>query len=216
MGSPQGARVHLKLLKGGNYAPSVADPPVTRVSLGPGEWVLAPGGRTLMPPVIRDVLRDLQLSDPGWPGPRYRITRVQPMAIVPWFGPALLHHTGCRTVLYCRSDQIAPRAAECLTALAAEAAEVVGGATAPGNCQLRVARVSHRDLPTGLHPAVTTVRGSQVTAHVCARLIAHGLAVVMSTMGTEFSRCLAPGAAMPRTAAGSGLHAVGAGRSGPA
>jgi hypothetical protein len=162
-----------------------------------------PGGHTLMPPAIRDVLCGLQSSDPGRPGPRYRITRVQPMAIVPWFGPALLHHTGCQTVLYCRSDQIAPRAAECLAALAAHVAEVVGAAAAPGSCQLRVARVGHHDLPIGLHPAVTTVRGSQVTAHVCARLLARGLAVVMSAMGDEFSRCLAPGAAMARSAPGS-------------
>jgi len=213
MRSPQRAGAHLKLVRGEDCPAGIPGSPVTRVSLGPGEWVLVPGGHTLMPPVIRDVLRGLELSDPGPPGARYRIMRVQPPAIVPWFGPALLHHTGSRTVLYCRSDQIAPQAAECLAALAARTAEVVGGAAAQSSCQVRVVRVCHRDLPAGLHPALTTVRGSQVTAHVCSGLIDPGLAVVMSAMGAGFGSCLAPGAAMARTPPGSGIRAIGAGRS---
>lgn len=197
MRSRQGARVHLKILKGGDYPPGGSGSPMTRVPLGPGEWALVPGGHTrlLSPAMIRDVLRGLELSDPIQSGERYRITRVQPAAMA-GFGPALLRHSGSQTVLYCQSDQIAPHAADCLAALAARTAKVIGEAAAEGSCQVKVARISHRDLPADLHPAVTTVRGSEVTVHICARLIAHDLAAAMSAMGAEFGSFLVPGAAM--------------------
>ena len=196
----QPGRVHLKLLNGNDYSPGISgsppaktgSPPV-RVWLGPGEWALVPGGHTrpLTPSMIRDVLRRLELSDPDRSGARYRITRVQPTPELGWFGPALLHHTGSRTVLYCRSDQITPHTAQCLAALAARTTEVVGAAAAQGSGQVSLTRVRHCDLPAGLHPAVTTARGSQITAHVCSRLITHELTAAINAISAGLSNCAA-------------------------
>jgi hypothetical protein len=195
----QPARVHLALLDGGGCPQGISGSPAVRVWLGPGEWALMPGGRSrpLAPSVIRGVLRRLELSDAHRSGARYQITRVQPAVMVPWFSQALLHHTASRTVLYCRSDQIAPHAADCLAALATRTAEVVGSAAAQGSCQVSVARVRHCDLPAGLHPAVTTARGAQITAHVCSRLITHELTAAVNAIGAGLSP-LTPAAATRR------------------
>jgi hypothetical protein len=194
-------RVRLKLLNGNAYPPGISGSPAAmsgspaaRVWLGPGEWVLVPGSHTrpLRTSMIRDVLQRLELSDPDQSGERYQITRVPSTAMDSWLGPAVLHHTGSRTVLYCRSDQIAPHAADCLAVLAARTAEVVGAAAAQVTCQVSVARVRHPDLPAGLHPAVTTARGPHVTAHVCSELITHELTAAMNAISAGLGGRLGP------------------------
>lgn len=197
----QPARAHLKLLNGNDHSPGISGSPpaksewpAARVWLGPGEWALVPGGRPrpLTPSMLRDVLRRLDLSNPDRSGARYQITRVEPAAMPGLLGPALLHHAGSRTVLYCRSDQIAPHAADCLAALATRTVEVAGAAVTQGSCQVSVTRVRHCDLPAGLHPAVTTACGSQITAHVCSRLITRELTIAINAIGAGLSNCFAP------------------------
>ena len=211
MGSTVQDRAHLKLLNGGYQPPGlVADTfrlPVLRVPVGPGEWVLAllmdqPEPSAQLP--TRDLLRRLKSSysdHGGYPGPAGRrcvVIRARPNALDPGMGPAVLHHSGAETVLYCRADQITPQAAETLAALAARSAEVLGPSATKDNCNISVSRLRHRDLSVDLHPAVMTVRGRQVTAHVCSRLITHELAVAIGILCTAYARHVSSWPPAPR------------------
>lgn len=226
MRSSEHARVHLKLIAGSHLtlpgAAGSSGSPVARIRLGPGAWALMLRGdhtRQPAPFVIRDLLSLLECSDPCPSAERYRITRVRAAALAPSFGPALLHHSSSGTVLHCLADQITAQAAESLAAMAARIAEVVGPAAPGGSRQVSVTRVRHRDLPVDLHPVVTTVRGSQITAHVCSRLITYELAAAMSALGTAYAAFLAPRAATcaPGWGAGTGpLALAGPGAASPA
>lgn len=195
------ARAHLKLVDGDGDRGRFGSP-VVRVPVGPGEWVLAlltdhTGPSAVLP--TRELLSRLKCSAPserGYQGPagkQWLVKRVMPTAADPEIGPAVLHHSSDFTVLYCRADLITTHAAESLGGLGAHAARLLGLAATHGTCQVSVARVRHGDLPTDLHPAVMTMRGRQVTAHVCSRLITRELAAAMSTLCTAYAGYLATG-----------------------
>ena len=189
MGSSARARGHLAVLDGSGLPAAVsgrsAVQPVERIALGPGEWAFVlPGDaqRTARWPA-GDAIRRLGDCRRHPPGQRYAIARTQPGVPASWSGPAVLHHSSAGIVLYCPADQITAQAADALAALAARAAEFLRPEPA---CQVSVMRVGHRDLPTALHPAVLTVRPSEVTAYVCSRLITSEVAAAMGLLCTAY------------------------------
>src|SRR6202035_4373673 len=154
MTSPGRARAHLTVLHGSGLPADREDrpagPAVAQITLGPGEWALTlPGEGTpreaLLP--ARDLIRGLQSFHRAPAGKRCAIVRTQPGALASWIGPAVLHHSGAETVLYCPADQITVQAADALAALAARAAEFLRPAAAHAGCQVSVTRVGHRHLP---------------------------------------------------------------------
>jgi hypothetical protein len=196
MRSSARARGHLAVLDGSGLPAAVngrsAGQPVVRVALDRGEWALALLGedaqRTARRPA-RDVICGLGECRRHPAGQRYAIARTQPGVLDPWIGPAVLHHSSAGTVLYCPADQITAQAADALAAMAARASEFLRPEAA---CRVSVTRVGHRYLPTALHPAVATVRPSEITAYVCSRLITAELAAAIGLLCTAYVSHMAP------------------------
>jgi hypothetical protein len=165
---------------------------VARIALGPGEWVLVLlGGSNEAHPPAREVIRGLEADSERLAGGRYAITRTQPGVLDPATGPAFLHHSRARTVIYCAADQITAQAADALAALAARAAEFMPSAADRSVCEASVTCVGHGQLPEALHPAVATVRPSEITAYVCSHLITRELAGALGVLCTAYARRLA-------------------------
>jgi len=214
------AQVQLKVLDGitppagepgGPGGPGPRGSAVALIALDPGEWALVlreNGAQLPAGHAIREMLRGLQALHPVPTGRLWTIARAQPAVLAVGVGPAVLRHSRTETVLYCSADQITTQAAQSLAALAARATELFGPAAPLFGCQVGFDRVRHRDLPVDLHPAVTTVRGSQVTAHVCSRLITYELAVAMGALCTAYAAHVAQRRTARRLRGALGISAL--------
>jgi hypothetical protein len=154
-----------------------------RIVLAPGEWAMAAPPATArrqagtlqqeLAAAVRSIGPGRPLDSTRWDTTHWVFARLPASAFSSLTGPAILHHRGGMTAVYCADTNVTGHAAAALSALAARATKLL---RPDGGFQVSVTRIGHRQLPATLHPAVVRARGPEMTAYVCARQITSTLA----------------------------------------
>ena len=171
--------------RAGAISPAAAVPgPAAGIALGGGAWAV-----TLLPAEMQAQARHLVLGLAGPDGPSAAaggdvctVARIPAARVDPRLGPAVLHHAGGQTVIYCADDQIKQPAADLLGAFVSQTADLLGRCGAAGaGPAVQVMRLGHGEFGA-LHPAVAVARNGQLTAYLCARQITAALADTLGAL----------------------------------
>lgn len=164
--------------------------PVARVVLGPGEWALA--FPVSSGPGSPEMARQLRSHGARRPSGSCAIVRVPLWAPSFGGGPAILHYSQGRAVIYCLAGEISAGAARTLGALASRAEELIPvAARAGGGCQVSLRRTAHAEMPPELHPAIAAVHRAGVTAYVCSDLVTDRAADALGSLCTAYLALMA-------------------------